>query len=110
MDALPLERHAVHGTWKDTLHPQLASCASEAAHAGEPGSPALRRQAMFQQLPRPAADRHDQHATGTSGRRPRPGPGRGGPSSATANSAEAEPDGQQETSAASHPSTMRHAC
>ncbi|MDP9209365.1 MAG: ISAzo13 family transposase [Actinomycetota bacterium] len=50
LDALPLERHAVHGTWNYTLRPQLASCCTEAAHVGEPDSPAQRRQAMLQQL------------------------------------------------------------
>jgi transposase len=50
LDALPLERHPVHGTWNYTLRPQLASCCTEAAHVGEPGSPAQRRQAMLQQL------------------------------------------------------------
>jgi hypothetical protein len=53
LDALPLERHAVHGTWNYTLRPQLASCCTKAAHVGdvgEPGSPAQRRQAMLQQL------------------------------------------------------------
>jgi Rhodopirellula transposase DDE domain len=64
LDALPLERHAVHGAWNYTLQPQPASRSTEAAQIGElePGSPAQRRQAMLQQLPRPAADRHDQHA------------------------------------------------
>jgi hypothetical protein len=109
MDALPIQRHAMHGTWNYTLHPRLASCASEAAHAAEPGSPALRRQAMLRQL----ADPRLTGMTSTQLERlagalapPRPP----GPSSATANSAEAEPDGQQETSAASHSSTMPHAC
>jgi hypothetical protein len=50
LDALPLERHAVHGTWNYTLRPQLASCCTEAAHVGASGSPAQRRQAMLQQL------------------------------------------------------------
>jgi hypothetical protein len=30
LEALPLERHAVHGTWNYTLRPQLASCCQEA--------------------------------------------------------------------------------
>jgi hypothetical protein len=34
LDALPLERHAVHGTWNDTLHPQPASWGTEATHVG----------------------------------------------------------------------------
>jgi hypothetical protein len=50
LDALPLERHAVRGTWNYTLRPQLASCCTEAAHVGGPDSPAQRRQAMLQQL------------------------------------------------------------
>jgi len=50
LDALPLERHAVHGSWNYTLHPQPASCCTEAVHVGAPGSPAQRRQAMLQQL------------------------------------------------------------
>ena len=53
MAALPIERHAVHGTWNDTLHPQPASRSTEAAHAGEPGSPAQRRQAVLRQLADP---------------------------------------------------------
>jgi hypothetical protein len=52
LDALPLERHAVHGAWNYTLHPQPASRSTEAAQIGElePGSAAQRRQAMLQQL------------------------------------------------------------
>jgi Rhodopirellula transposase DDE domain len=50
LDALPLERHAVHGTWNYTLRPQPASCCTEAARVGAPGSPAQRRQVMLQQL------------------------------------------------------------
>ena len=53
LDALPLERHAVHGIWNYTLRPQPASCCTKAAHVGdvgELGSPAQRRQAMLQQL------------------------------------------------------------
>jgi transposase len=53
LDALPLERHAVHGTWNYTLHPQPACRSSEAAPVGEPGSPAQRRLAMLQQLADP---------------------------------------------------------
>jgi hypothetical protein len=59
LDALPIQRHPVHGTWNYTLHPQPASCASEAAHVddvgdvGAPGNPAQRRQAMLQQLADP---------------------------------------------------------
>jgi hypothetical protein len=50
LDALPIQRHAVHGTWNYTLHPQLACRSTEAAHLGQPGSPAQRRQAMLRQL------------------------------------------------------------
>jgi hypothetical protein len=39
LDALPLGRHAVHGTWNYTLHPQLACRSTAAAQVGEPGSP-----------------------------------------------------------------------
>jgi Rhodopirellula transposase DDE domain len=53
LDALPLERHALHGSWNYTLHPQLACRSTEAAHVGEPASPAQRRQAMLQQLADP---------------------------------------------------------
>jgi hypothetical protein len=55
LDALPIQRHAVHGTWNYTLRPQLASCATEAeaAQVGEPGGPAQRRQAMLQRLADP---------------------------------------------------------
>src|SRR5215216_5533964 len=53
LDALPLERHQVHGTWNYTLRPQLASCCTEAAHVGEPASPAQRRQAMLGRLADP---------------------------------------------------------
>src|SRR5215211_3493237 len=48
LDALPIQRHAVHGTWNYTLHPQLTCRCTEAAHVGEPDSPAQRRQVMLQ--------------------------------------------------------------
>jgi hypothetical protein len=112
LDALPLERHAVHGTWNYTLRPQLASCCTKAAHVGdvgEPGSPAQRRQAMLQQLadlrltgmtstelqrlaaalaPAQAARAQQRHSQQRGGRA----------------------DGQPGTSAASHSWTMPHAC
>jgi hypothetical protein len=47
--ALPLERHATHGTWNYTLCPRQAS-SSEAAPAGEASGPARRRQAMLCRL------------------------------------------------------------
>jgi len=53
LDALPIQRHAVHGTWNYTLHPQLTCRCTEAAHVGEPDSPAQRRQVMLQQLADP---------------------------------------------------------
>jgi predicted DNA-binding protein YlxM (UPF0122 family) len=53
LDALPIERHAVHGTWNYTLHPQPAPRSPEAAHVDAPDSPAQRRQAMLQQLADP---------------------------------------------------------
>ena len=53
LDALPLERHAVHGSWNYTLHPQPTCRSTEAAHVGEPDSPAQRRQAMLGQLADP---------------------------------------------------------
>ena len=52
MAALPLERHATHGTWNYTLYPRQAS-SSEAAPAGEAGGPAWRRQAMLHRLADP---------------------------------------------------------
>ena len=52
MAALPLERHATHGTWNYTLCPRQAS-SSEAAAAGEAGGPAWRRQAMLHRLADP---------------------------------------------------------
>jgi hypothetical protein len=53
MAALPIERHAVHGAWNYTLHPQPVSDAPEAAGVGVLGSPAQRRQAMLGQLADP---------------------------------------------------------
>jgi hypothetical protein len=47
--ALPLERHATHGTWNYTLYPRQAS-SREAAPAGEASGPARRRQAMLCRL------------------------------------------------------------
>ena len=51
MAALPLERHATHGTWNYTLHPRQAS--SGEAPAGEAGGPAQRRQAILHRLADP---------------------------------------------------------
>ena len=99
----------MHGTWNYTLHPQPASRSTQAAHVGAPDSPTQRRQAMLQQLADPrltgmTSTQLERLAAALA--RPRPPV----PSSATANSAKAEPDGQPGTSAASHSSTMPHAC
>ena len=53
MAALPLERHATHGAWNYTLHPQRASGSAETAPAGESRGPAQRRQAMLGRLADP---------------------------------------------------------
>ena len=50
--ALPLQRHAIHGTWNYTLHPQPATT-TEVAAVGESGGPAGRRQAMLTRLADP---------------------------------------------------------
>jgi hypothetical protein len=49
-DALPLKRHATHGTWNYTLHPQPISCSSEVVPVGEQDGPADRRRAMLARL------------------------------------------------------------
>ena len=49
-DALPLQRHATHGTWNYTLRPQALSCSTEAVPVSEQGGPAGRRQAMLARL------------------------------------------------------------
>jgi hypothetical protein len=53
MAALPLERHATHGAWNYTLHPQRASGSAETAPAGESRGPAQRRQATLGRLAGP---------------------------------------------------------
>jgi hypothetical protein len=53
MAALPLERHATHGAWNYTLHPQRASGSAETAPAGESRGPARRRQATLGRLADP---------------------------------------------------------
>jgi transposase/predicted DNA-binding protein YlxM (UPF0122 family) len=53
LDALPIERHAVHGAWNYTLHPQPASDSTQAVRVGEAGGPAQRRQAMLARLADP---------------------------------------------------------
>ncbi len=52
-EALPLQRHATHGTWNYTLHPRPASSDSEPPPAGESGGPAARRQAVLSRLADP---------------------------------------------------------
>jgi hypothetical protein len=52
-DALPIERHAVHGSWNYTLHPRSASRPTGATPADEPGGPAQRRHVMLQRLADP---------------------------------------------------------
>jgi Rhodopirellula transposase DDE domain len=48
--ALPLERHATHGAWNYSLHPQDASGPTGSAPVGEAGGPAQRRRAMLGKL------------------------------------------------------------
>jgi Rhodopirellula transposase DDE domain len=52
-EALPLQRHALHGTWNYTLHPGPARAASQPAPVAESGGPAARRQAMLSRLTDP---------------------------------------------------------
>ena len=52
-DALPIERHTVHGSWNYTLHPRSACCPTGATPADEPGGPAQRRHVMLQRLADP---------------------------------------------------------
>jgi hypothetical protein len=49
--ALPLQRHAVHGTWNYTLHPQPAT--TEVMPVSEQDGPASRRQQMLRKLTDP---------------------------------------------------------
>ena len=50
LEALPLQRHATHGAWNYSLHPQNASGSTGPAPVGEAGGPAQRRQAMLGKL------------------------------------------------------------
>src|SRR5919199_6979854 len=50
LHALPLERHATHGAWNYSLHPQDVSGSSRSAPIGEAGGPAPRSQATLGQL------------------------------------------------------------
>jgi hypothetical protein len=52
-EALPLRRHATHGTWNYTLHPQPSPGSGQAVPAGEQDGPAGRRQAMLGRLSDP---------------------------------------------------------
>jgi transposase len=52
-EALPLRRHATHGTWNYTLHPQPSPGSGQAVPAGEQDGPAGRRQAMLGRLADP---------------------------------------------------------
>jgi hypothetical protein len=50
LQALPLQRHATHGVWNYTLHPQGVSVTTGSAPVGEAGGPAQHRQAMLGKL------------------------------------------------------------
>jgi len=107
-DALPIERHAVHGSWNYTLHPRSASRPTRATPADEPGGPAQRRHVMLQRLADPrltglTAIELDQLAA-TLARLRQPGP-----SSVTASNAAAGPGGRPAVSAPSRSSTTPHA-
>jgi transposase len=52
-EALPLHRHAIHGTWNYTLHPQTIPGSTEAEPGGEQDGPAGHRQAMLGRLADP---------------------------------------------------------
>lgn len=51
--ALPLERHATHGSWNYTLHPAPSDTPSPAPSIGEARGPAQRRQTMLTRLADP---------------------------------------------------------
>ncbi|MDP4510552.1 ISAzo13 family transposase [Nonomuraea turcica] len=51
--ALPLERHATHGSWNYTLHPASTDESSPDRPVGESQGPAQRRQAMLARLANP---------------------------------------------------------
>src|SRR5438270_2201758 len=50
LQALPLERHATHGAWNYSLHPQDVPAAGRSAPVGEAGGPAQRRQTILGKL------------------------------------------------------------
>jgi transposase len=52
-EALPLRRHATHGTWNYTLHPRPSPHSAEAVPAGEQDGSAGRRQGMLGRLADP---------------------------------------------------------
>src|SRR5919109_593815 len=52
-DALPLQRHAIHGTWNYTLHPQPITGTAPAAPDSERGGAAQRRERMLDRLADP---------------------------------------------------------
>ena len=52
-DALPLQRHAVHGTWNYTLHPQPIADTAPAAPNSERGGGAQRREHVLDRLTDP---------------------------------------------------------
>ncbi len=102
-DALPLHRHAVHGTWNYTLQSRPASCATEAAPAAS-GSPADRRRAMLDRLADPrltgmTSPELAQLAAAVAPLRPP------APNNATPNNARVEPGGPPAAHAANHCST-----
>jgi transposase len=53
LDALPVQRHAVHGDWNSTVHPRLTSDSAQAADVSAPEDPARRRDAMLPRLADP---------------------------------------------------------
>ena len=57
--ALPLDRHATHGTWNYTLRPAAAAPAISEGSTGQLSSPARRRQEMLAKL-------NDERLTGTT--------------------------------------------
>jgi transposase len=53
LDALPIQPHAVHGTWNYTIHPQPAADTGQAAGGGAPDSPGQHHQAVLARLADP---------------------------------------------------------
>jgi hypothetical protein len=50
LHALPLERHATHGAWNYSLHPQDVSSSTESVPVAEAGGPAQRRRVILGKL------------------------------------------------------------